>query len=65
MTRSSGAMTVTVDYTVPATNPIQDTDGNEAATFTGFPVTSNSTVVCPQPQPSGVPAPRTTGDFRQ
>ena len=39
--------TVTVDYEVPTTNPIQDTDGNPAVAFTGFPVTNNSTVECP------------------
>ena len=30
--------TVTVDYAVPATNPIQDTDGNAAVAFTDFAV---------------------------
>ena len=43
--------TVTVDYAVRATNPIQDTDGNAAVGFTGFPVTNNSTVVCPNVNP--------------
>ena len=36
--------TVTVDYAVPATNPIRDAAGNEAAAFTGFEVDNNSTV---------------------
>ena len=39
--------TVTVDYEVPTTNPIQDTDGNAAVAFTDFAVTNNSTVECP------------------
>ena len=38
---------VTVDYEVPATNPIRDTDDNDAVGFTDFPVTNNSTVECP------------------
>ena len=49
--------TVTVDYTVPATNPIQDTDGNDAAGFTGFPVDNNSTVECPSLNPPVFPPP--------
>ena len=56
--------TVTVDYTVPATNPIQDTDGNEAAAFPDdFPVANNSTVVCPSPNPPVFPAPDDHGMF--
>ena len=43
--------TVTVDYAVPATNPIQDTDDDAAVGFTDFPVTNNSTVVCPNLNP--------------
>ena len=39
--------TVTVDYEVPATNPIQDTDDNDAVGFTGFAVDNNSMVECP------------------
>ena len=39
--------TVTVDYEVPTTNPIQDTDGNPAVAFTGFKVDNNSMVECP------------------
>ena len=35
---------VTVSYAVPATNPLQDADGNKTAAFTDFPVTNNSTV---------------------
>ena len=49
--------TVTVDYTVPATNPIQDTDGNDAEGFTGFAVDNNSTVECPSLNPPVFPAP--------
>ena len=49
--------TVTVDYTVPATNPIQDTDGNDAEGFTGFPVDNNSTVECPSLNPPVFPPP--------
>ena len=49
--------TVTVDYTVPATNPIQDTDDNDAAEFTGFPVDNNSTVECPSLNPPVFPPP--------
>ena len=36
--------TVTVDYKVPATNPIRDVAGNEAVAFEDFPVTNNSTL---------------------
>ncbi len=43
--------TVTVDYVAPTTNPIRDTDGNPALGFTGFPVTNNSTVECPNLNP--------------
>ena len=39
--------TVTVDYEVPTTNPIQDTDDNDAVGFTGFAVDNNSMVECP------------------
>ena len=39
--------TVTVDYAVPGTNPIQDTDDNAAVGFTDFAVDNNSTVECP------------------
>ena len=39
--------TVTVDYEVPATNPIQDTDDNDAVGFAGFAVDNNSMVECP------------------
>ncbi|MGP1384445.1 MAG: SwmB domain-containing protein, partial [Thainema sp.] len=35
--------TVTVNYTVPGTNPIQDTAGNDAGSFSGRSVTNNST----------------------
>ena len=49
--------TVTVDYTVPATNPLQDTDDNDAEGFTGFPVTNNSTVECPSLNPPVFPPP--------
>ena len=38
--------TVTVDYAVPGTNPIQDTDDNDAMGFTDFAVDNNSTVEC-------------------
>ena len=44
--------TVTVDYTVPATNPIRDAAGNEAAAFTGFAVDNNSTVEGNPPVPA-------------
>ena len=54
---------VTVHYTVPATNPIQDTDGNEAATFPeDFAVDNNSTVECPSLNPPVFPPP-TPGCF--
>ena len=49
--------TVTVDYEVPTTNPIQDTDGNPAVAFTGFEVTNNSTVECPNDHSPVFPAP--------
>ncbi len=49
--------TVTVDYEVPTTNPIQDTDGNPAVAFTGFEVTNNSTVVCPNDHSPVFPPP--------
>ena len=39
--------TVTVDYEVPTTNPIQDTDDDAAVGFTDFAVDNNSTVECP------------------
>ena len=39
--------TVTVDYEVPTTNPIQDTDDNDAVGFTDFAVDNNSTIECP------------------
>ena len=51
---------VTVSYSVPATGPIQDADGNETAAFTDFPVTNNSTVTAdgtpPVPASAAVPA---------
>ena len=43
--------TVTVDYKVPATNPIQDTDDNAAVGFEDFAVDNNSTVECPNLNP--------------
>ena len=50
--------TVTVDYEVPTTNPIQDTDGNPAVAFMDFEeVTNNSTVVCPNLHSPVFPAP--------
>ena len=49
--------TVTVDYEVPTTNPIQDTDGNPTVAFTGFEVTNNSTVECPNDHSPVFPAP--------
>ena len=50
--------TVTVDYEVPATNPIRDTDGNPAVAFDlPFPVTNNSTVECPNLHSPVFPAP--------
>ena len=44
--------TVTVDYKVPATNPIRDAAGNEAAAFTDFAVDNNSTVEGNPPVPA-------------
>ena len=38
----TGGQTVTVAYTKPATNPIQDAAGNEAATFAARSVTNNT-----------------------
>ena len=49
--------TVTVDYEVPTTNPIQDTDGREAVAFTGFEVDNNSTVECPNDHSPVFPTP--------
>ena len=49
--------TVTVDYAVPTTNPIQDADGREAVAFTGFEVVNNSTVECPNDNSPVFPAP--------
>ena len=43
---------VTVDYTKPASNPLQDAAENEVATFTGQEVTNNAPA-CPSGQPSG------------
>ena len=43
--------TVTVDYEVPTTNPIQDTDDDAAVGFTRFAVDNNSTVECPNLNP--------------
>ena len=49
-TTIKAGQTVTVSYTDPnpgsddTSNVIQDTDGNDAASFTDFPVTNNSTV---------------------
>ncbi len=36
--------TVTIDYTVPGTSPIQDSAGNDAAALTGRTVTNNTSV---------------------
>jgi len=50
---------VTVSYAVPATNPLQDADGNETVAFTDFPVTNGSTVdntTPPYPASAMVPA---------
>ena len=44
--------TVTVDYSVPTTNPIQDAAGNPAVAFTDFEVTNNSTVDGTPPVPA-------------
>ena len=49
--------TVTVDYEVPTTNPIQDTDGNPAVAFTYEDVVNNSTVECPNDHSPVFPAP--------
>ena len=39
--------TVTVSYTRPRTNPLQDAAGNETASFTDFPVTNNVAPIAP------------------
>ena len=44
--------TVTVSYAVPGTNPIRDTDSNEAKAFDDFAVTNNSTVDGTPPVPT-------------
>ena len=41
-----------MDYAVPATNPIRDVAGNEAAAFTDFAVDNNSTVEGIPPVPA-------------
>ena len=53
--------TVTVDYKVPETNPIQDVAGNEALAFTDFAVDNNSTVDVTPPVPASALVP-TTGN---
>ena len=49
--------TVTVDYAVLATNPIQDTAGNDAMGFTDFAVDNNSTVEGTPPVPASAEVP--------
>ena len=49
--------TVTVDYAVPGTNPIQDTAGNDAMGFTDFAVDNNSTVEGTPPVPASAEVP--------
>ena len=49
--------TVTVDYEVLATNPIQDTAGNDAMGFTDFAVDNNSTVEGTPPVPASAEVP--------
>ena len=39
--------TVTVSYTLPGTNPLQDASGNDVATFTGQAVTNNTPAATP------------------
>ena len=48
--------TVTLTYTKPSTNPIQDSDGNDAASLTDEPVTNSSTLnATGKPEISGGP----------
>ena len=49
--------TVTVDYKVPETNPIQDVAGNEAGEFTNFAVTNDSTADGTPPVPASALVP--------
>ena len=49
-----GGQTVTVSYTVPSTDPVQDVPGNDAAALTGRPVTNlSNTPATGKPQISG------------
>ena len=47
--------TVTVSYTVPATNPVQDLSGNRAAAITNLPVSNNTPATAP-PAPTNLTA---------
>ena len=48
---TAGDSNVTVDYTQPASNPLQDAAENKVASFTGQDVTNNA-AACPSGQPS-------------
>ena len=48
----AGQTSVTVDYTKPGTDPLQDASENEVATFTNRAVTNNAPA-CPTAQPAG------------
>lgn len=48
---------VTVSYTKPSTNPLQSTEGAQAASFTSRSVTNNCAAPAPTPAPTPAPAP--------
>ena len=49
--------TVTLNYTVPGSNPIQDSAGNSAAALSSQSVTNNTSAPPPAPSPAPSPAP--------